>query len=201
MKTTGVLLFFFLLYGSLAVAQDSVLLENFSATALNGKVYLSWVIRAGSTCNGIQIERKTGGIAGFVQIGEIPGICGSSAAPQPYSFTDEHPENNNTNTYRLNLGGLAYSEERSLLLNQIGNGLYSFRPSPASDFSCLYFDNDAHNERSLEIFSLDGCRVWKERGKEAVFCFDTAHFAPGLYLFVVGDENGAPLLRGKFLVD
>ena len=85
-------------------AQHNSILDNFTVFENNENVYLNWTIISGSTCNGIQIYRSTDNLS-FTQIGSIARICGSSSQPRNYAFTDNNPEKNKFNCYRLELGG------------------------------------------------------------------------------------------------
>ncbi len=84
-------------------AQHNPIPGNFSLFENNGKVYLNWSIVSGSTCNGIQIYRSTDSVM-FTQVGNIPGICGSSSSAISYNFIDDNPVKNKVNYYRLELG-------------------------------------------------------------------------------------------------
>ena len=101
---------FFVLSAPLGVAyaQNEDVVLNFSATEFNGKVLLTWSVTQGNTCNGILILHGTDTL-NYSQIGSIEGICGSTAEVIKYQFTDISPNVNQTNYYRLSLGGIGFS--------------------------------------------------------------------------------------------
>ena len=112
-------------------AKHNSIFDNFTVFENNEKVYLNWTIISGSTCNGIQIYRSTDSISYF-KIGSIAGICGSSSTATNCNFTDNNPEKNKFNCYRLELGGNGTSEILSVEIIDIESG-YQIRPSPVID--------------------------------------------------------------------
>lgn len=117
------------LAGTRLVAQETTILDNFTAIKNDGKIYLRWVITSGRTCDGTRIYRS-GEQIHFTQIGDISGICGSSTSPVPYDFIDENPLKNQRNYYRLESGNNGFSEIVSLESIGFENKGYQVRPNP-----------------------------------------------------------------------
>jgi hypothetical protein len=86
-------------------AQHPILKNLFIDDEFGGGVRISFTIGGGNTCNGIRIFHTLDSNAGFNQIGEIPGICGSSESDTRYSFVHDAPTDFDTNYYFLEFGG------------------------------------------------------------------------------------------------
>jgi len=103
-KIAVVLLFIF----SLTAISQTVSVSNFFVFRNGKAVALHWTLDSGATCNGTVILRATD-TTNYIQVGDIPGICGSNTAPISYTFTDENPVLNQTNYYKLKFGFSQFS--------------------------------------------------------------------------------------------
>ena len=184
---------------SKSFAQHNTILDNFSVSENNGKVFLNWTITSGSTCNGIQIYRSTDGKQ-FTQIGSIAGVCGSSSAPKPYDFTDNNPVKNSINCYRLELGGNGSSEILSLEIIDIASGGFQIRPNPITAEAKIYFDNDKKLEHQLTLYNMSGVSVFTTATKESFFLLNSVLLQSGIYLFTISTNGNLPTAQGKLLV-
>lgn len=180
------------------VAQTSIL-SFFSGSEINGTVYLSWQIVAGSTCNGIQIYRSTDNVS-FVEIGDIPGICGDLTSPQDYDFTDFSPIKNSINYYRLELGNNGFSQVLSIEVIDIAKNGFQVRPNPANGPSKILFENYNSELHNLTIYNTLSELVFSTSGKEDFFEFDASTFHSGTYYFTIAIEGSNVKLQGKVMV-
>ena len=179
-------------------AQHNSILDNFTVFENNGKVYLNWTIISGSTCNGIQIYRSTDSISYF-KIGSIAGIRGSSSTTTNYNFTDNNPEKNKINCYRLELGGNWTSEILSVEIIDIESG-YQIRPNPVIGKGKIYFDNNTKLQHQLFIYNLNGLQIFSSTTKEDFFELNTKIFLSGISPFTISTEGNLLKAKGKLMV-
>lgn len=181
------------------IAQTSSILSFFFASENNGTVYLSWQIIAGSTCSGIQIHRSTDNI-NFIEVGDIPGICGDLTSPQDYDFTDFSPIKNSINYYRLELGNNGFSQVLSVEVIDISETGFQVRPNPAYGLSKILFENDNKALHNFAIHNTLGELVYTTSGKEDFFEFDASAFQDGTYFFTITIPGNNAKLQGKVMV-
>ncbi len=182
-----------------ATAQADSILSYFSASENNGTVYLSWQIKSGSTCNGIQIYRSNDSL-NFIQIGDFPGICGDISFAQDYNYTDHNPIKNSLNYYRLELGNNGYSQVVSVEVIDIAATGFQVRPNPATTQVEILFDNNNSIKHNLNLYSVTGALVFSTSGKQDYFELDTRALSNGTYLFTISNSANATNLQGKIMV-
>ncbi|MFT5777195.1 MAG: hypothetical protein ACI837_000126 [Crocinitomicaceae bacterium] len=181
-------------------AQLESVIPNFSASEFNGKVLLNWAITQGNTCNGIEILHSTDSI-NFVKIGSIEGICGGSEEIYHYEHTDNNPEKNITNYYRLQLGGVGYSWIISLHIIDPGENNYRIGPNPLNETSLLHLTNDNHALLTLNVYNLSGVHLKELTTTSPVFELSKNDFGTGKYLFLVTREFTDSIIEGSFIVN
>lgn len=191
---------FTLLFATMvAFGQNEDVIHGLNATEFNGKVLVSWAIKQGNTCNGVQVLRSSDSV-NFTQIGSIEGICGSTAEEIQYSFTDLNPIVNSVNYYRLSLGGVGFSWIISTEVIDVGETNYLLSPNPITEESTLYFNNDSgklltisfynvHGKLSTELFTTSESQRLNEINLES-----------GLYYFTITENNSDSVVKGKLLV-
>ena len=199
LRNLSIIIFASLFNYQIAFSQDNSILDNFSVSESNGNVFLNWVIKSGSTCNGIQIFRSTDKVT-FRQVGEIVGVCGSLSTPVSYNFTDEHPVINKINHYRLGLGGNGSSSILSVEIIDIGNGGFQIRPNPANAITRIIFDNNKNELCQLSLYSLTGGIHFTFSSKEDFFDFNAVNLRPGLYFFSISSANNSLKASGRIMV-
>lgn len=190
------------LWGLMALqgqSQPVAILESFDVFESNGKVYLRWVIIAGSTCDGIKVFRSADNL-NFERIGEIPGVCGSPSTPMPYEFTDESPVTNSVNYYRLELGNNGYSETVSVELVSLNADGFQVRPNPSHGNTKIFFSNPGNAIHTLGLFNLSGTMISRQSTRTDFFDLNTAWFPAGLYLFTIVPEDQRSEITGRLLV-
>jgi len=185
--------------GTRLFAQETTILNNFTASENNGKIFLQWVITSGSTCNGTKIFRSTDNLS-FTQIGEISGVCGSSSFAKAYDFTDESPIDNLKNHYRLELGNNGFSKVVSLEITDLQNGGYQVRPNPVSSQAKIYFKNKNYENHQLKIHNQNGSFVSSSYTNDECFDFDATNLHAGIYIFTISKTGKPDKLSGKLVV-
>jgi hypothetical protein len=160
-------------------AQTSIV-QSYHAESSSGKVYLRWTIQAGYTCNGIVINRSADQIR-YSKVGEIFGVCGSTDSAQTYTFTDDNPIASKTNFYKLELGFLGQTAERSVFVWS-GDGVLLY-PNPAGSTTRLQYDNTTSSTADLYLYDMQGRLVATQSNKQSVMQVDVSMLPGGLYLF------------------
>ena len=185
--------------GASLQAQNEAVVLNLSATEFNGKVLLTWAVTQGNTCNGITVLRSNDTL-NFNQIGSIEGICGSTAETIAYQFTDDAPNVNETNYYRLSLGGIGFSYIVNIEVIDAGDQTYIVAPNPVSDESKLIFDNENQEEVTITFFNENGSIVHEVQSTEQSISINRSQFVQGTYFFVLKSEGAMKSFSGKFAV-
>jgi hypothetical protein len=179
-------------------AQETIILDGFVGVPQNGQIQLRWVISAGQTCNGTFIERSSDNLH-WDNIGDIPGVCGSSSTPVPYNFIDSSPVGNSINFYRLELGGQGYSPVVSVPFYDFTSTGYVLMPNPVSETAMLYFGTSETEAFDISVFDLSGKLVQKISGVGGNSKLDVSLLMPALYFFVI-ERKGKTRVVGKLVV-
>lgn len=179
-------------------SQESTILDYFNISDLKGDILLDWQISQGSTCNGIKIYRSVNNSA-FVQVGEIEGICGSFTLPKRYIFKDENPVKNQTNNYRLDLGGYGNTKTVGIEIIAFETKDYQIRPNPIVSTSQLLFNNEKNKEAQIHIYDAKGNAFPILTTRTNVVNINAESFNSGFYFFNVVIDNQLVTL-GKFIV-
>jgi len=195
----NIILIFPLLVVSKLLSAQHPLLNSFDVFYKDGHVHLDWVMKAGSTCNGINIFRSTDSKS-FIQIGDIEGICGSPATPLPYSFVDENPVPNKINYYRLELGVSGFSEILSIEIIAFNSNNYQVRPNPATTQAKIYFQKESIEEYQLVLHNLNGSHITKLLTMDNYFELDVSHLRAGMYVFTITNHENTFVTQGKIIV-
>jgi hypothetical protein len=196
---SGLGFIFFVLASFQSGAQETIILDGFSGIAQARAVQLHWVISAGQSCNGTNIERSIDTL-NWEEIGDIPGICGNSSDPVPYNFTDDSPVSNTVNYYRLELGGQGYSPVTGVpYYNFAGQG-HVLIPNPAREMVTLYFSASAAEKFTVSFFDIKGQLVWQDTGNGGKKELDVSQLPDGNYIFVIyrkgkKNESGKIMIR------
>jgi hypothetical protein len=200
MKIT-LLLLLILNFFAVSFTQEDFL-DGFGLEVFNQKVQIKWTIKAGNTCAGIKVMRKTQN-NDFVQIDELFGICGDLEKQVSYLITDNNPPTNEILFYRLDFGGNGVSEIKSIEVIEFSGNEYIIKPNPIDENSVLYFQNDNNQDFVFQIFNLRGDLLVKHSLNSS--SLKLAQFnllASGTYLFTLMKEN-EPVnsIKGKFVKD
>jgi len=190
---------FILMINSTLFSQNNPILDNFSITQNNGKVYLNWIIKSGSTCNGIQIFRSANN-SSFKEIGNIAGICGSVSSATPYNFVDQNPEKNTINFYRLELGNNGTSQTLSIEIIDIEKEGSQVRPNPVYNEAKIYFNNNTKELNYLSVYNLSDKLIDELSSKENFFEINSTNYSNGIYFFKIINKEKIIISKGKFIV-
>jgi len=188
----------FLLIGK-STAQEIPTVEAFELVHVNNEVSIFFTIGKGYTCNGIDILRSIDGIT-FESIGDISGVCGSITSHISYSFVDSNPEINKTSFYKLNLGGLGFSETKSITVLSTTDLGYLLTPNPIQELGVLHFSNFNNELFEIQIVDLRGQVVQLSTTRGQNFTINTDNLSSGFYTFILRNESSSNIVRGKFEV-
>jgi hypothetical protein len=177
-------------------AQGAV--TNFKAEEINENVYLTWTIKQGFTCNGVEVLRSTDSV-NFVKVGDIEGICGSTAEEIHYDFTDIFPEKNADNFYRLSLGGLGFSSIISIRVVDLPANKYLVVPNPLTENTQIFFENSAFAICSLTVYDPGGQPLYQAMTTGEAFSLQKENFPDGVYFFRISYDNSKEDLVGRFV--
>jgi hypothetical protein len=181
------------------LAQNEGVVTGLSATEFNGNVVLTWTIQSGNTCNGVDILHSTDSI-NFVAVGDIEGICGSDNASVPYDFTHQDPTPNQTNYYRLYMGGIGFSRIVSAEVLDLKSDAYLLRPHPVTGTSELLFNNTTSATFTLTVCDASGVQLHTATTTKDFFVISRLTYEPGFYFFTLAREGAAPKIQGRFWV-
>lgn len=186
---------------SASMAQDAAEVIAFKAEEFNGKVKLTWTIKAGGTCNGIGIQRRLDGTA-FAEVGTLEGVCGNLSFPTNYEYTDLEPVLNRVNFYRLDLGGSGFSDTVSVEVIHLGKDNYVIFGNPLNETGTLYFRNDTSASVLVQFMSLDGKPEVEYRTNERSIILKRSDFgSSGLRIFRISSDASDTVVEGRILIN
>jgi len=166
--------------------QDPVL-NYFNANNTGNNILLTWEIKGGNTCIGINILRSTDGIV-FQQIGEVEGVCGSVDFAVAYSFTDNNPEKNAWNYYKIELVNAGFSEiSKAYFLSETAS--YAITQDYSAQQFTVIFRNPQSEEAILSIFTVDGRKLHSSTTYSDRFIIDYSTLKAGMLVFVIHRQN------------
>ena len=169
-------------------AQDHPIIDFFNGETFNDQILLSWNIIGGNNCNGITIYHSTDNL-NYIEIGEIPGICGEIVDAEPYSFLHITPKANALNYYKLKLGSQGFTTPLELMFYKTGDKGFTFFPNPASEFFNVYVSKTNQNPR-IEVFDSSGKKMISQYVTSGVLVqVDTFKLTKGVYIIRLLDGN------------
>ena len=192
-------LFFTLMYSANAAFAQTNIVSSFSGTQLDQTIFLSFTLEAGQTCNGVIIERSSDSIS-FAQIGDIPGVCGSSTEPVSYSYTDSFPLNNANNFYRLAPGNFEWSDIIKIYFDANTNAELLIKPNPFYTSAIVKFKNPTGRTVEWLIYNSNGKKVREGNTKEQSFTLLRNNLASGLYILHLAIDNRA-IQKTKLIIE
>lgn len=182
-----------------SLAQNENVVSGLTASEFNGKVLLTWAIKQGYTCNGIQLLRSVDSV-NFSPIGSINGVCGSTLEEVPFEFTDLSPEKKKVNYYRLNMGGIGFSVIVGVEVIDITVNNYLLRPNPINHSTELHIQNDAHQLITINVYAENGELHQSLETTEEVLFLSNQDFTSGIYFFEIRNSVDGTSLNGKLVV-
>ncbi len=178
-------------------AQEINILDGFIGTAQTSQVQLRWTITSGETCNGTVIERSSDKL-NWTQIGEIAGVCGSSAAPVSFNFIDSLPLANTINHYRLELGGRGYSHSISVAYYNFSKSSFVVIPNPVVSNATIFFEAKVFESYTFTLYDLNGRIHISTQGEGNSIVLNTEKLQSGTYFFIISRPRN-PIISGKII--
>jgi hypothetical protein len=158
------------------------ILSHFSISQSGNAIRLILTIEAGtSSCNGIELERSTGGE--YQTISLIPGICGGSEFEETYVLLDENPVPGVEASYRVNLGNVGRSSVLRITFVELDNGIAVF-PNPASDRVNILASEEL-TDAEISIYDSQGTLVFTLEKAAIPGQFPLDMLKPGTYNLLV----------------
>ena len=185
------------LFDLVLVAQSDTILDKFNANVVGERVLLNWRIKAGNTCNGIEVYRSTDSL-NYQLLGNVEGIYGNLSFPVDYEFFDQDPVPNSKNYYRLNLGGNGFSRVVSAWYFDLTKQDYILSPNPVLETGVLRFKNDAGLTVELRLFDQTGKLKFTHTTNSDNFILQSAPFDTGVYFFqLYSEDHQSVVINGK----
>jgi hypothetical protein len=182
-------------------AQRTDILENLEVFEIDGKVQISATVKSGYSCLGMNFLRTEDTTVLFQSIGSIEGVCGNSTQSMRYDFIDENPPKNSIIYYRVQLGGVGYSEILSIIIYDTGNARYLVMPNPAKNSCRIYFNNEFNKSHRLRLVNQFGLELLNSESSNDIFQLNLKDFTAGVYHFIVYEStNLKPKFFGKLSV-
>jgi hypothetical protein len=178
----------------LAMAQrPHPILTEFSGFRQDDGIMLKWVIAGGNQCNGISIYRALEQ-GGFVRVGNIAGICGSTDSDETYTFLDTTALRNRDNSYRLELGWQGYTEVITVFFSDLSLGRHARLTDPVDGSVRFIFDNPRQLPVNIELFDIAGVAVIRETTRNTEFLLRQDGLRPGVYIYRIGTDGMQPVV-------
>ncbi len=192
-------LVFSVFFASFFYAQNSEFLNYFSAKQIGNETLLSFELKSGATCLGINIEKRVGQ-QNFQSIGLIDGVCGSPDVPEAYTFRDHTPVLGARNVYRLSLGGLGSTESIEILIVDLQHSGYTLLPAQNGNPARLYFRNDLSDQVSITFYDLMGHVIYETKTLEMFVDLPEHLPKQQIVVFNLLVISSKKSLRGKVMV-
>lgn len=193
-------IFCFLIFPFWGNSQGLVELDEFLISEYNGRVFIEFQIPSGYTCDGISILRTGMKSDSIVEIGRIPGICGSPDESIRYNFIDENPVKNSQNQYQLAFGKLGFSNPASIFVFDFSQSHHQVWTNLATGDVQIWFSNQNHEVHHLKILSSNGTTLQSQTTNEGVFRNLIGRLPTGIFLFSIQSEKGGKFLTGKIFI-
>ena len=184
-------------FSSLAQEEYNPYSTSFSATAIDGKLYLSWKTRAGFTCQDIHIEVSRDSISGFERRGTYYGIYGDTSE-RYYSYVLDNPILNALNYVKLELGNIGYSNTISVVVVKAIQEVFVV-PHPVESNSILHFKNKEKASYVLKMYNALGQVILTTETNDEEIDIGRYSLPQGLVYYDLYTERKKGY-RGKLLV-
>jgi len=181
-------------------AQEDNIVSYFYGKHIGESVVLNFEMRAGNSCFGIQIERRSGN-NNFAQIGVISGVCGNEDYPEQYVFIDDAPIKNTLLFYRLIFNGLGISQELEILVPNYLEAGYTVALDPNTNQLALYFRNPLEVEVDLVVHDTFGRVVYELSTNQNYFLLSEIPLNNALFFFRIFSKDGKDEINGKLFLN
>ncbi len=170
-------------------------IQALTATQYNQNVIISYLISAGNTCSGYQILKSNDSL-NFNVIYDYAGICGESSKAQNITFSDEYPEKNKKNYYKILIQPSDYSDAISVFFVDFSEQGYLLMQNPITTNLSILSNSDSS---ILKIYNQTGNLIQSLTPNEkGLYQEDISSLGSGIYYFAIENAKGKPL-HGKFI--
>ena len=170
-------------------------IQELSAVQYNQNVIISYLISAGNSCAGYQILRSNDSL-NFELIYDYAGICGESTKSQNITFTDESPQKNSKNYYKVLIQPSDFSNVISVFYTDLAEKGYLLIQNPITSNLSLLSDL---NSGILKIYDQTGkLTLSLSPNEQGLYHEDISWLGNGIYYFILENAKGKPL-HGKFI--
>ena len=170
-------------------------IQELSAIQYNQNIIISFLISAGNSCAGYQILRSNDSL-NFEVIYDYAGICGESTKSQNITFTDETPQKNRKNYYKVLIQPSDYSHAISVFYTYLTEKGYLLMQNPISHNLSLLSEPNSGN---LKIYNQIGkLTLSLTPNEQGLYHEDISCLGNGIYYFTLENAKGKPL-HGKFI--
>jgi hypothetical protein len=169
-------------------------IQELHATQYKQQVIINYLISAGNACSGYQVQRSADTV-NFKPIYDYSGICGELTKAQSITFTDEDPQKNTVNYYRILIPPSDHSKVVSVVYNDISEKGYLISENPISDHLKLISSATS----KLKIYNQTG-NVIREifSNENGLYNEDVSSLEAGMYYFEIEPAIGQKIV-GKFV--
>ena len=187
--------FYAIFYAGTLNADAQSRVQALTATQHNQNIIINYLISAGNTCSGYQILKSNDSL-NFNVIYDYSGICGESSKAQNITFSDEYPEKNKKNYYKVLILPSDYSAAISVFFIDFSEKGYLLLQNPITDYLSIL---SGTNSNVLKIYNQKGDLIQSlTPNEQGLYQKDISSLGSGIYYFVIESSKGNPL-HGKFI--
>ncbi len=187
----------FLLYFTVCDAQSDSIFNHFKVVQEQDQAIIIFTVKGGVQCSGVRIQHSTDSIA-FNSIYEFPGVCGSPAGDETYTYTHDNPVKNKINYYRLEVGNLGiYSDTVSYFYYYTGAGKLLITPNPCTRCE-IHLPQLKGDNYTIMLFNNTGNLLYKAQGRSEKIALTEYLPAHGTYHILILYTSGFTL-RASFI--
>lgn len=184
---------------SSSFAQLHPILDEFTITEGDNRVYISCIVSAGKTCKGINVLRSEDSL-NFSSIARIDGTCGSVSSSVRYNFVDENPIKNKRSFYILQLGVAEKTNVLSIYITDTKQEKFIINPNPASGRVQILFENKHKTTTHFYLLNYEGKKILSATTIDNVLELDIPYLQSGIYPFVIYNEWDNHKSFGKLVI-
>ncbi len=178
-------IFFLLTFGFTAVAQDEgIPYLDFSLSNSGSSALVSWTVKAGNTCQDVQVWRGTDSL-NLKEIFTYAGICGDDDSSKVYSYMDNPPITGIVYYYRIVIITDRTQIKKVLIPPDEGLSIY---PIPVSEMLNIVH-SPQNNLLTIEIIDGKGNMIETLQKPENLTQLNISDWPTGVYYYKAQFEN------------
>lgn len=190
-----IIVFYIVIYTGALNSYAQSRIQELTATQYNQNVVISYFISAGNTCSGYQILKSNDSL-NFNVVYDYAGICGESSKAQNITFSDESPEKNKKNYYKVLIQPSDYSDVISIFFVDFSEKGYILMQNPITNNLSILSNS---NSSVLKIYNQTGNLIQSHTpNQQGLYQEDVSSLGCGMYYFMIENAKGKPL-QGKFI--